>query len=143
MKPILLLLMSLIIASYSMAADAEKDITSTIQSVKVFRQGAQVMRTGKTSIPSGQTILKFTNLSPDLDPQSIQLKANGDFTVLSVNHQLNYLKETEQSAEYKKLLTDRDALQDKLERSQVALCIDCSQRSAAQMRASGSSQEGR
>ncbi len=123
MKPILLLLMSLIIASYSMAADAEKDITSTIQSVKVFRQGAQVMRTGKTSIPSGQTILKFTNLSPDLDPQSIQLKANGDFTVLSVNHQLNYLKETEQSAEYKKLLTDRDALQDKLEREQVALQV--------------------
>lgn len=123
MKHILILLWSLAITSLVMAADAEKDVSSTIQSVKVFRQGAQVMRTGKTSIPTGQTILKFTNLSPDLDPQSIQLKANGDFTVLSVNHQLNYLKETEQSAEYKKLLADRDALQDKLEREQVTLQV--------------------
>ncbi|MFN7117352.1 MAG: DUF4139 domain-containing protein [Saprospiraceae bacterium] len=123
MKRIFVFVMAFAIASLSMAADAEKEVTSTIQSVKVFRQGAQVMRTGKTSIPVGQNILKFVNLSPDLDPQSIQLKANGEFTVLSVNHQLNYLKETEQSAEYKKLIADRDALQDKLEREQVALQV--------------------
>lgn len=123
MKRILILMSALLLTHFSQAADGEKEVTSIIQTVKVFRQGAQVQRTGKTSIPAGQTILKFILLSPDLDPQSIQFKADGDFTILSVNHQLNYLKETEQSAEYKKVIGERDGLQNKLEREQVALQV--------------------
>ncbi len=123
MKRIFLLWAIVTLTSGLQAAVAEKEVASTIQSVKVFRQGAQVMRTGKTTIPGGETVLKFTSLSPDLDPQSLQFKAEGSFTILSVSHQINYLREIEKSEAYQKLVAERDALQGKIEREQIALQV--------------------
>lgn len=123
MNRILFIFVALLIINVLQAAPAEKDVSSTIQAVKVFRQGAQVTRTGKTSIPIGESVLKFTNLSPNLDPQSVQLKANGNFTVLSVSHQINYLREVEKSEAYQKLVAERDALQSKMDREQIALQV--------------------
>lgn len=123
MNRILFVFAILLIVNILQAAPIEKDVASAIQSVKVFRQGAQVVRTGKTSIPVGETVLKFTNLSPDLDPQSVQFKANGNFTVLAVSHQINYLKEIEKSEAYQKLVAERDALQGKIDREQINLQV--------------------
>jgi len=39
----------------------------------------------------GTTVLKFVNLSPFIDAKSVQVKANGEVTVLSVNHQQNFI----------------------------------------------------
>jgi hypothetical protein len=71
----------------------EKELKTEINEVTVFLNGAQVFESGNTSIPNGNTILKIKNLSPYLDEKSIQVKADGDFTILSVNHKLNYLNE--------------------------------------------------
>jgi len=71
----------------------EKELKTEINEVTVFLNGAQVFESGNTSIPNGNTILKIKNLSPYLDEKSIQVKADGDFTILSVNHKFNYLNE--------------------------------------------------
>ncbi|MDX1939744.1 MAG: DUF4139 domain-containing protein, partial [Saprospiraceae bacterium] len=123
MKRILVMFATFLFINLLQAAPAEKDVASTIQTVKVFRQGAQVVRIGKTSIPMGETVLKFNNLSPDLDPQSIQLKAEGNFTILSVSHQINYLQEIEKSEAYQKLVVERDALQGRIDREQINLQV--------------------
>ncbi|GAB3196579.1 hypothetical protein ABID22_002868 [Pontibacter aydingkolensis] len=71
----------------------EKELKTEINEVTVFLNGAQLFESGNTTIPPGKTILKIRNLSPYLDEKSIQVKASGDFTILSVNHKFNFLDE--------------------------------------------------
>lgn len=67
-------------------------VETKINQVTVFLRGAQVERSGKKVINAGTTHLKFDNLSPNIDPSSIQIKGEGQLTILSVTHQMNYLK---------------------------------------------------
>ena len=74
---------------------AERELITTIDEVTIYLQGGLITRTGKLEIPSGKSMLKLSSLSPHIDDKSIQLKATGDFTILSVNHKLNYLNSME------------------------------------------------
>jgi hypothetical protein len=69
----------------------EKELKSEVKEVTVFLTGAQIFEAGTTSLLSGNSILKVKGLSPFIDEKSIQVKGQGDFTILSVNHKLNYL----------------------------------------------------
>ncbi len=69
----------------------ERKLNTTIQEVTVFLQGAQITRFGKLDIPIGKSIIRIESLSPHIDDKSIQVNANGNFTVLSINHKFNYL----------------------------------------------------
>jgi hypothetical protein len=69
----------------------EKDLKTEIKEVTVFLASAQIFEAGATSVQQGKTVLRVTNLPPYLDEKSIQVKGEGDFTILSVNHRLNYL----------------------------------------------------
>lgn len=73
------------------ATDPVKEIPTAIASVTVFQQGAQLVHKGEARIPAGRSVLKFTGLSAQLNAQSLQFSATGNFTILSVNHQVNYL----------------------------------------------------
>ena len=72
-------------------ADEGQKVASKVQKVTVFLKGAQVTRTAAVNINAGTTDLIFNNISPNIDPQSIQVHANGEFTILSVKHEMNYL----------------------------------------------------
>src|SRR5258706_5492481 len=71
----------------------EKELKTEIKEVTIFLNGAQVFESGGLMVPNGNTILKVKGLSPFIDEKSIQVKSEGDFTILSVNHKLNYLNE--------------------------------------------------
>lgn len=77
--------------------------TSTIKSVTVFLTGAQIQREGSASIPSGVSEIVFSDLSDNINQQSIQVKGVGDFTILSVNKQANFLNEQSKSEEIRNL----------------------------------------
>jgi len=83
----------------AMAADGERSLTSKIQEVKVFLSGAQVSRAATTTIPAGTSLLVFTGLAQGIDPQSIQVTGKGGYTILSVNHRINYLTESPKKKE--------------------------------------------
>lgn len=76
----------------------EKKLKTEINEVTVFLSGAQIFESGTATIPVGKTIFKIENLSPFLDDKSIRVKAEGDFTILSVNHKYNYLNTLKKSA---------------------------------------------
>ncbi|HFA48621.1 MAG TPA: mucoidy inhibitor MuiA family protein [Bacteroidetes bacterium] len=76
-----------------------RPVASKIKEVTVFLAGAQVHRSASTDLPAGRTELVFKNISPNLDKQSIQVKGDGEFTILSVTHQLNYLEEQQKREE--------------------------------------------
>src|SRR5689334_4733040 len=69
----------------------EKELRTEIKEVTVFLSGAQIFETGSAAVANGNSILKMKGLSPFIDEKSVQVKGLGDFTILSVNHKLNYL----------------------------------------------------
>lgn len=69
----------------------EMQVKTDVNEVTVFVGGAQVSRKKTLTVPQGISILKFVNLSPFIDAKSVQVKAGGSVTVLSVNHQQNFL----------------------------------------------------
>lgn len=82
----------------------EKTLNTEITEATVYIQGAQIKRTGRTSIPIGTSIIKLEGLSPYINGKSISVKAEGDFTVLSVNHKLNYLNRLKNNTRVDSLL---------------------------------------
>ena len=100
---LLLFALLLLLPVVTRAEEGTQDTPSTIKEVTVFRQGAEVHRQGKVSIAAGRSVLKFSGLSPSLNPQSLQFTATGEFTILSVSHQLNYLTEPKPTREIEAL----------------------------------------
>jgi hypothetical protein len=77
----------------------ELETDSEISEVTLFLQGAQIRRTATAELANGKTLLILKNLSPVLDPKSIQVKIAGTPTLLTVNHFIDFLSEPEQSDE--------------------------------------------
>jgi len=97
-KILLLLLFTCLFISTQAQTFKEEKLTTKISEVTVFLQGAYVQRTGEKYLPKGRSILKVEALTPHMDSKSIQLKADGEFTILSVNHSFNYLDTLQQEA---------------------------------------------
>ncbi|WP_348688600.1 DUF4139 domain-containing protein [Zunongwangia profunda] len=103
MKIIHLLFIAFLAIPLTAQNNNEKEISTDVSGVTVFLEGAQVVRHKNVTVNSGISILKFTNLSPFIDAKSVQVKAEGNITVLSVNHQQNFLNELKKSTELENL----------------------------------------
>ncbi len=123
MKHLILCLLCLCFSIQVFAEDKPKEVKSTIKMVTVFKKGAQVSREAKASIPEGNSIIKFIGISPAIDKNSIQVKADGDFTVLSVSHHLNYFEAPIKIEEIEKLNEDQLKLQDQIEDENTILLV--------------------
>jgi hypothetical protein len=91
----------------------KKSLDTKIEHVTVFLDGAQINRSGKTTVPTGKSEVTIKGLSPYLDKSSISVKGEG-VTVLSVTHQLNKLDEKKKKDEVLKLLAVRDKFDQQL-----------------------------
>jgi uncharacterized protein (TIGR02231 family) len=105
----------------SLSAQTQKEIKPEIRHVTVFPDRAQVDHEASFSISPGRTLYKITGLSPYIDPQSIQVKGLGEFTILSVNQQNNYLQNLEESPEIKNITDQIESLQAKMENEKAAI----------------------
>ncbi|MEZ5040286.1 MAG: DUF4139 domain-containing protein [Saprospiraceae bacterium] len=123
MKKIILYFLVMMAVGFAQANSLEKSIPSNIEEVTVFQSGAQVMRAGKTSIDKGQSTLIFTGISPQIDPNSIQFSATGDFTILSINHQLDYLTPPEKDEKLAALESKKQNFVDQLAEEQALLSV--------------------
>jgi len=102
---------------------AEKSVKSHISEVTVFLKGAQVTRKKTIDIKPGKMVLKFVNLSPYIDAKSIQVKTNNAVTVLSVNHNQDFLKKLKKSDELKNLEIKLTSVKDKIKLQNTYLDI--------------------
>ncbi len=93
---------------------SERIIKTEVNEVTVFIEGAQISRQKTIDLKSGETILKFVDLSPFIDAKSIQVKLSGDAIILSVNHQKNYIDKLEKSKELTDLENELIAINDKI-----------------------------
>ena len=123
MKKILLASIFIISVVFNIAGQAEKDIKAEIKHVTVFPDRAQIDHETSVSLLPGKSILKLSGLSPYIDVQSIQVKGFGEFTILSVNYQHNYLQNLEDSPEVKSIRSQIEMLQTKVEDENAAISI--------------------
>jgi uncharacterized protein (TIGR02231 family) len=85
------------------AADRDLAVDSRISSVTVYLHGAMIERRAELTLGRGLTAIRFEGLSADLDPQSLGVTGQGAFTILSVQHRLDYLGPDRESAAYRKV----------------------------------------
>ena len=103
--------------------DQEKSIKSNIEHITVFSNSAQIQRSAQANISVGTSILNIGNISPYIDPQSLQVKGYGNFTVLSVNHIADYIKNLDENEEVKGLRLKIEKQQEKIEDESTAIGI--------------------
>ena len=101
----------------------EIEIKSEINEVTVYLNGAQITRSKTVDIPTGRTTLKFVNLSPFIDSKSISVNAKGDFKVLSVNLQQNFLTQQSKSKESEELTKSKLDIEKKIKTESAYLDI--------------------
>ncbi len=101
----------------------EIEVKTAVKDVTVFIEGAQITRKKAVDVPAGTSILKFTDLSPFINGKSLQLKADGNVVVLSVNPQQNYLEELEKSGELLELESQLETIREKIKQERTYLDI--------------------
>ncbi|MBD77746.1 MAG: hypothetical protein CL840_02240 [Crocinitomicaceae bacterium] len=110
------LILSILLSVYlsSTAQDKEVQVDSKIEHVTVFLSGAQVERSAKKTLRKGVYHLNFNGLSNNINPNSVQVGGNGDFTILSVSSRKNYFNPVKDSPKYKSLKDSLEVAQNEL-----------------------------
>ena len=97
------------------SAQTEKEIKSKISNVTVYSSGAQIERTATFDIQQGKSLLAFKNLSPYINKESIRVDGDGNYTILNVQLQNDYLNQLEKTKEINDLNAGIQQYQDKIE----------------------------
>ncbi len=123
MKKSILTIGLLIVYSTLLLCQAEKEITSSIKSITLYTQGAQIENEASVSLQQGQMVLKFTKLSPYIKKESIRIEGDGSFTIQNVQHQNDFVNELEKNKETAAIRTKIEEFQDKIEYEQTLINI--------------------
>lgn len=82
---------------------ADINIKTQIKEVTIYTSGAQVKSKAEANLIKGSYNLIFENVSQFIDENSIQLKGNSDFTILSITVNKDFLNEGFKDSNLKKL----------------------------------------
>ncbi len=123
MKKLTLAIGLFIVYPALLLCQAEKEITSTIKSIIIYTQGAQIENEATVSLQQGQMILKFTKLSPYIKKESIRIEGDGSFTIQNVQHQNDFVNELDKNKETAAIRAKTEEFQDKIEYEQTLINI--------------------
>ncbi len=123
MKKYLFISLFAIMISGSPLDGQEKYLPGTVSHVTVFRQGAQLTGDLPVSVQSGTVDFVAGGLSPYIDPNSIQVRGEGDFMIMGVSHRNNYLESPVEAASIKDLRDRIEALDLKIEDEKTAVDV--------------------
>ena len=82
-----------IIYSLATAQEHDQTVPSKIKQITVFLEGAQVTRNAQVNLPTGNTTLVFSGISPNIQEQSLQAEVSSPVKILSVSFGVNYIDE--------------------------------------------------
>ncbi len=112
-----------IFAGMAVNGQQTKDIQPEIKGVILFQNRAQVSRESVVQVSTGQSVLRISGLSPFIDPSSIQVKGEGDFTIVSVNSQTNYLQNPDEDPKVDELRKKIESLTANIEDERTAMGV--------------------
>ena len=83
---------SILLGCSVLNASAQKEISTIapIKKVTVFFTGAQVQHEAKVDLQMGRQDIVFQKLTDYIDPNTVQVKAQGEVTILSVRTRKNF-----------------------------------------------------
>ncbi|MEO8588600.1 MAG: mucoidy inhibitor MuiA family protein [Flavobacteriales bacterium] len=116
-------LLAIALLSFIGSFATEQPVTTSITAVKVFLSGAEVTRTGKVDLTKGTATLVLAGLTEEVDPANIQVSGSGAFTILGVQHRLNYLEEKQDRAEVVDLKAKIKAMEADIAKEQSLLAV--------------------
>lgn len=96
-KTILLIVLACMFTS--MIKAVEKEIPTEIKAVTLYYKGAEITRETAIQLEKGESVLKFTGLSPYIRKESIRVSGDKNVTILNVSYQMNYLTELKRKDE--------------------------------------------
>ncbi|WP_222165241.1 mucoidy inhibitor MuiA family protein [Edaphocola aurantiacus] len=116
----------LISCSYTIQAQDIQNADAVLNSVTVYKVGAELKHSAKVNLPQGNTELIINNVASNIDESSIQINAPSNITIMSVMVTRNYKPEQQKdqnSPEYKQkealLKTAEAALQKTINKRQA------------------------
>jgi hypothetical protein len=98
------LLILLLVSAFSYSQVRKINVESAVQNVTVFTSGAQITRIANVSVVPGRSEVIFSGLSNQLEQQSLQLKADANITLLSVQTTKDYFNQRKIEQDEKELL---------------------------------------
>ncbi|MBI9071285.1 MAG: mucoidy inhibitor MuiA family protein [Melioribacteraceae bacterium] len=113
MKTTKLLFLIILTASITFASN-EVRLSSNLDQVTVFTNGAEISRTLNTTVVQGISDLIISNLENNIDNNSLQVSIKGNVTILSINQRTNYLKNSEKPERIIQLEKNLETLKDKV-----------------------------
>ncbi|HEY2647611.1 MAG TPA: mucoidy inhibitor MuiA family protein [Puia sp.] len=113
MRPVLFLI-TLIFSISSIAQVKKLTAETTVSNVTIFSSGARVERSSIVNIQAGRTEISFTGLSNQLEQQTVQLKADANITMLSIQTNKDYSSVRKIDQEEKDLIGLSSEAKDKL-----------------------------
>jgi hypothetical protein len=117
MKALLTFLLFISLAS-AIAQEHLQEVSSKVKQVTVFLNGAQITRQASIPIAAGVTLLKFKNLAPRIQEQSIQAEGTNGIRILSVSFQVNHIEENRKPEKIASLEAERKRLNSLLKQEQ-------------------------
>jgi N-terminal domain of unknown function (DUF4140) len=109
-----LFILSLLFIMTAHAQPKKLNAETVIQHVTVFSSGARVERSASVSLSAGRSEISFSGLSNQLDQQTVQLNADANITMLSVQSTRDYLTERKIEQEERNFIDRTNTLKDKL-----------------------------
>jgi Domain of unknown function (DUF4139)/N-terminal domain of unknown function (DUF4140) len=109
---------------YNAHAQVKKlNAETAIQNVTIFSSGARIERNASVNIQSGRSEISFTGLSNQLDQQTVQLKADANIQLLSVQTMKDFLTERKVAEQEQEYIDRINALKDKLDLDQKQMDV--------------------
>jgi uncharacterized protein (TIGR02231 family) len=90
--------------SFAVFAADDTRVASKIVKVTVFQNQAQITCIAKATINAGNNTIIIENVSPQLDPQSIQIAGKGDIVLLGSKYNNNFSGNTKNSPRMTQLI---------------------------------------
>ena len=107
-----ILMLTVLVSTTLHAADI--NVKPQTKEVLVYLQNAQVSAVAEVSLTPGMHNIILEDLSQYLDENSVQIKGDADFTILSVVTKKNYLGEERKEPKLKALEDSIDVINTKL-----------------------------
>jgi uncharacterized protein (TIGR02231 family) len=114
MKSYVLSTFAIMLFICNLQASEPVDLVSQIREVTVYLQGAQVTRQARINLVKGTATFIFRDLPLNIDARSIQARGEGNFIILSLLHQVNYLSAQQKSAAVKSLQDSLQMFEDRI-----------------------------
>ncbi len=119
----ILIFTSLFILSchYSFAADEKNTVGSSIKSVTVYRNGAELIHTAKAGLKQGTNELTIEGISNTIDMNSLQINCPAVITILGVEFSNQFLVNDMATPEMKKLQDSIETVNAEIEKIAISI----------------------